>query len=197
MKREEAREKIVCTTQEMIVKNGIRAVRVDEIAQRMGISKRTLYETFADKNELIGVCMERMSVRQRKRISAYRRRRTLSPLQNALRLIYEYIDGICFVNSIFLEDVYRKEHWAQYFAPHKVFWRSELAELLKACQEDGQLLEDIQTQSFANKVFNTLLDMRIEGEERDDLYLFGRTILRGAATKHGVELIDKPVKLRS
>ena len=49
MKRGATKEEIIRITQELITRNGIRAVRVDEIAQTLGISKRTLYEMFADK----------------------------------------------------------------------------------------------------------------------------------------------------
>ncbi len=38
---------------QMFAREGIKAVRMDDIAQRAGVSKRTLYEEFSDKNELI------------------------------------------------------------------------------------------------------------------------------------------------
>ena len=44
MKRGATKEEIIRITRELIARNGIRAVRVDEIAQTLGISKRTLYE---------------------------------------------------------------------------------------------------------------------------------------------------------
>ena len=53
MKRGATKEEIIRITQTLIARNGIRAVRVDEIVQTLGISKRTLYEMFADKDELI------------------------------------------------------------------------------------------------------------------------------------------------
>ena len=52
MKRGATKEEIIRITQALIARNGIRAVRVDEIAQTLGISKRTLYEMFADKDDL-------------------------------------------------------------------------------------------------------------------------------------------------
>lgn len=64
MKRGATREEIIRTTQEFIARNGIRAVRVDEIAQTLGISKRTLYEMFTDKNDLISACLDAMSRQQ-------------------------------------------------------------------------------------------------------------------------------------
>ena len=44
MKRRVTREDIIRTTRDLIIRAGIRAVRVDEIAQKLEISKRTLYE---------------------------------------------------------------------------------------------------------------------------------------------------------
>ena len=61
MKRGVTKEEIIHATQELIARNGIRAVRVDEIAQTLGISKRTLYEMFTDKNDLVSACLDAMS----------------------------------------------------------------------------------------------------------------------------------------
>ena len=61
MKRGVTKEEIIHATQELIARNGIRAVRVDEIAQTLGISKRTLYEMFTDKNDLVSACLEASS----------------------------------------------------------------------------------------------------------------------------------------
>ena len=47
MKRRVTREDIIRTTRDLIIRDGIRAVRVDEIAQKLEISKRTLYELFS------------------------------------------------------------------------------------------------------------------------------------------------------
>ena len=76
MKRGATKEEIIRITQALIARNGIRAVRVDEIAQTLGISKRTLYEMFADKDDLINACLDAMSSQQRARIATYRKRRS-------------------------------------------------------------------------------------------------------------------------
>ena len=89
MKRGVTKEEIIHATQELIARNGIRAVRVDEIAQTLGISKRTLYEMFTDKNDLVSACLDAMSHQQRERIVACRKRRGGNPLQKVLRLTNE------------------------------------------------------------------------------------------------------------
>ena len=47
------KEIIVEKASQMFVNQGIKAVRMDDIAQELSISKRTLYELFGDKEELI------------------------------------------------------------------------------------------------------------------------------------------------
>lgn len=164
MKRGATKEEIIRTTQEFITRNGIRAVRVDEIAQTLGISKRTLYEMFNDKNDLIGACLDAMSQQQQERIAACRRRRSGNPLQKTIRLMNEYIENLYQVDKSFLTDLRRKQ---------------EL------------LLPEIDAPAFANQLLVTLLDLRLNGTSREEVSLFCRTILRGAATRQGIELIDR------
>ena len=70
MKRRVTREDIIRTTRDLIIRDGIRAVRVDEIAQKLEISKRTLYELFSDKDTLVGECWDKME-EQEKKIAGY------------------------------------------------------------------------------------------------------------------------------
>ena len=52
------KEKIVAQAMQIFLKQGIKAVRMDDIAQMMGISKRTLYELFGDKETLLFLAVE-------------------------------------------------------------------------------------------------------------------------------------------
>ena len=47
------KENIIHHASKMFVEQGIKAVRMDDIAQELSVSKRTLYEMFDDKEELI------------------------------------------------------------------------------------------------------------------------------------------------
>ena len=51
--RMELRDRIIVVAFELFQKYGIRSVTMDQISCELGISKRTLYETFKDKNELL------------------------------------------------------------------------------------------------------------------------------------------------
>jgi AcrR family transcriptional regulator len=69
MANEENKEKIVETALQMFNERGCRGVTMDDIAQTLHMSKRTLYETFANKEELLTECLtlvqERTNARHR------------------------------------------------------------------------------------------------------------------------------------
>ena len=195
MKRGATKEEIIRITRELIARNGIRAVRVDEIAQTLGISKRTLYEMFADKNDLVGACLDYMSHQQRERIVACSKRRGGNSLQKVLKLANEYMDNLYTVDPRFLSDIRHKIIFAEHYDEHREFWRNELAAHLRgrleASRDEELLLPEIDAPAFADRLMNTLYELRLTGTVREELYLFCRTILRGAATRKGIELIDR------
>ena len=191
MKRGATREEIIRTTQEFIARNGIRAVRVDEIAQTLGISKRTFYEMLADKNDLIGACLDAMQTQQQERIVACRKRRSGNPLQKTVRLMNEYIENLYRVDHSFLSDLRRKVIFAEHYDEQREFWHKELVLHLDNCRKQELLLPEIDATAFADQLIGALFDLRLNGASQEEVSLFCRTILRGAATRQGIELIDR------
>lgn len=58
--RVELRERIIMTATEAFTSKGIKCITMDDIAAALGISKRTLYEVFADKESLLKECILKM-----------------------------------------------------------------------------------------------------------------------------------------
>lgn len=66
--RDEARRQAVEVALAAFHAQGIRPVTMDEIAHSLTMSKRTLYQLFADKEELLIACMEEVDRRHRLRL---------------------------------------------------------------------------------------------------------------------------------
>ena len=49
----EQQERIVVKAHELFMRYGIRSISMDEIATHLGISKKTIYQFFADKDALV------------------------------------------------------------------------------------------------------------------------------------------------
>ena len=90
----------------------IRAVRVDEIAQKLEISKRTLYELFSDKDTLVEQCWDKIREEQEKKIAGYLFYQPGSALEQARNLIQEYIAAVCMISCISLQELQQKVSYA-------------------------------------------------------------------------------------
>jgi AcrR family transcriptional regulator len=53
LKKMEPKERIAVKAEELFMQFGIRSVSMDDIANNLGMSKKTLYQYFADKDELV------------------------------------------------------------------------------------------------------------------------------------------------
>lgn len=54
----EAKERILAKSQELFNRYGIRSVSMDDIAAQLGMSKKTLYQYYVDKDELVNAAFE-------------------------------------------------------------------------------------------------------------------------------------------
>jgi len=52
------KEQMIDQASELFFKNGIRSVTMNDVAEALGISKRTLYECFPNKEALLGQCID-------------------------------------------------------------------------------------------------------------------------------------------
>jgi TetR/AcrR family transcriptional regulator, cholesterol catabolism regulator len=57
----EAKERVIAKSIDLFTKSGIRLVTMDQIASAVGMSKRTIYELFKDKDKLLFQCIETMN----------------------------------------------------------------------------------------------------------------------------------------
>jgi TetR/AcrR family transcriptional regulator, cholesterol catabolism regulator len=59
LKQMEPKERIALKAEELFMQYGIRSVSMDDIANHLGMSKKTLYQYFADKDELVEAVVDR------------------------------------------------------------------------------------------------------------------------------------------
>lgn len=62
------KERIIAESTAMFTTHGLKSVRMDDIANTLGISKRTIYELFGDKENLIELCIRHFYSERNKHI---------------------------------------------------------------------------------------------------------------------------------
>ena len=68
MEREELRNRIIDIATHAFHSRGIKNVTMDDIAHELTISKRTLYQVFADKEELLLVCIQNETEKENRKM---------------------------------------------------------------------------------------------------------------------------------
>jgi AcrR family transcriptional regulator len=81
------REKIISEAAALFRTYGIRAVTMDMLANRMGISKRTIYEIFKDKDELLQGVLEWMVVMRQEMTS-----QVFRESENVIEAVFRIMD---------------------------------------------------------------------------------------------------------
>lgn len=83
----DAKERILQKAHELFNRYGIRSVSMDEIAAQVGMSKKTLYQYFADKDELVSAVFSRIMTHNKEQCIADR-----SIAENALQEVFLAFD---------------------------------------------------------------------------------------------------------
>lgn len=191
MKRRVRKEDVIRTTWQLITRHGIRAVRVDEIAQCLGMSKRTLYELFPDKTNLIAACLEQTSSQQKEKIAQLREEYSGDPLQKLFRIIGKYLGDIYLVDCEFLSDMKEKSDFTEAYNNDGRFWREEIGSAVQSAIDSGNLLADVNPTALTDRLLSSLFESRLRGVSRREQQQFCRAILRGCATRQGIDRLHE------
>src|SRR2546429_8803102 len=69
LQRQSARERLLAAADQLFYAEGVHVVGVDRIAERAGVTKATLYNTFGSKEELVRAYLEEHMRRRQERIA--------------------------------------------------------------------------------------------------------------------------------
>jgi TetR/AcrR family transcriptional regulator, cholesterol catabolism regulator len=197
-------ETVMMKSYELFKRYGIRSVTMDEIAVQCGMSKKTVYQAFADKDSLIGAIMDfHIKHAETNCISAkLESENAIHEIFLSLDWVHKMFDG---VNPALLFDL-RKYHSSVYMRleDHK---RKFLYDIFKKNFErgieEGVYREDIKIDIMVPLRIHTMtlvFDHDLFPTSKYTLYDIDKEItlhgLYGMATTKGIKLIEKYIKQR-
>jgi AcrR family transcriptional regulator len=115
----EVRERILEKAEEMFLHYGIRSVSMDDIATQLSISKKTIYQSFADKDELVdAVIVKEIHERQQECICCNQEAR--DAIHEIFMMMAKILEQFRHMNPVVMYDL-EKFHYNSYqkFMQHK------------------------------------------------------------------------------
>lgn len=191
------RENIVITSQTLFLDKGIKSVSMDDIAKELGISKRTLYENFSSKEELLSECLTNMNACKKRQVEEF-----AATGADIIGIIIfsarQMVENMKNVSPLFLQDIslYHFRLANELFNKHKQERSDKLVAFLQKGQEEGYILKDVNLKLIADlissnqKVFMQLVTQK--SYSFDEVFAHSMLcFIRGMATPKGIARLDE------
>lgn len=182
----------------MFLHYGIKAITMDMIAARLGISKRTLYENFKDKTELLLACLEKAEADRDERLGIYytQRKNVIELLLNVHEDILRFMRNASPAYFIDMERYYPKVY--NRYAHEKEMHKQAIVDLLREGIGEGMIRSDINIEVVAALLTLQLELLKNADEIFQSKYTFTeifetifKSFIRGIATPEGVRYTDE------
>lgn len=180
-------------------RQGIRSVTMDEIAAHAGISKRTLYEQFEDKEQLLIGCLTQHWERERQSLQAYACAGNHNVLELILFSFNQKLASCCNTSPEFTRDLVRYRKVMEAVRLYNKTSSREFIAALKIGVAQGLMREDIRFELFEEFLaaqlrffYEEALWQKYTPQEVFRLILL--VWLRGIATEEGGRIIDTFLK---
>lgn len=192
----EIKERIIAKAGDLFFQYGVKSVSMDELAFSLGISKRTIYENFKDKNEILLSLLMNMRDKRNKVIDSL-----ISQTSNVVEIFIKIIEiqqSSPNCNAKFFEDIRKYYPHVNEFIEKDVDKNKELlVEFLQNGIKQGYIREDLNVEVTAFLVDQTrYIFIRATSLEKppftftDLFYTMMINFVRGILTEKGIKIID-------
>jgi AcrR family transcriptional regulator len=143
-------ERIIQGSEELFLRAGIKSITMDDIAKHIGMSKKTIYQFFKDKNELVTTLVKKKLKDDENQINDI-----ISKSENVIEEMINMMkcseDVFSRINPIVMHDMqkYHPEAWAEFQKFKAEILISTLEELLTKGMKQGYIRTDIDVRIIA------------------------------------------------
>lgn len=194
--RNELKERILEYSEKEFYANGVRQVKMDNIANYLSISKRTLYEIYPTKEDLLLECLKKHDKRYESRVEQYIEESNPNAIEIIIFSYKMKLEHFLQLNPLFLEELCKYKRVISYFDARDKERDTNFEWLFNRGVEEGFFRKDLNPRIISN-MFTISLKEAIDNELYKEFgmeYLFRDivfTLIRGICTIKGIEAIDQ------
>ena len=189
------RDKIVDVAMVLFLKRGVRLVRMDDVAHEMGISKRTIYELYEKKEDLLYEVVVK-HFNQRQTVMADVVTRCKDVMEILLEVYHRKVADFKNTNPLFFSEMIRYPQLQKFLTEQNLVMRQHSLDFYHRGVKEGYFRADVNY-DMASLLFDVMGEYIMEKE----LYrqysieeIFKNIVfvsLRGMCTEQGIQAIDR------
>ncbi|MCI1719684.1 MAG: TetR/AcrR family transcriptional regulator [Bacteroidales bacterium] len=188
------KEQIMETAFDVFAERGIKGVSMDEIVKTLKISKKTLYDYFSNKEDLVLQSCQFKLNGLKKRLDYIS-----TSLDNSLEVIvFGALEGFKFFHvsgENFKRDAYGDPELQKLFSSTKEELDKRGMRIIKRGVEEGMIEKeqnfDVLVSLFRQQLLDAKADHKMPGTPEKICFDFITTVLRGICTDKGKKVIDE------
>ncbi len=195
----EIRARIIKGAGRLFYSRGIKRVTMDDVANEVGMSKRTIYEIFRDKTEILRASVDFLTDENRHNVDAMFKE-SMNVMEVIIKILRYGLESIDVVTPMFLEDMQKlyPHVWEETIKKGRESAQNQLQELLDRGKKEGLVRSQINTR-LVSRIFYEQLNL-IHSNEAFPVEEFPRKELfenmflnfaRGISTREGVDVLDR------
>jgi len=193
-------DRIIDETYKLLTTKSCKLITMDEIANNLGISKRTLYENFKDKSTLLEDCLSNNFEQANEKVKKITENSENSLISFMLmtQMAHKSIANIGYDN---INDIkkYYPQIYTNVFLKHVDFHKKNTYQLIQKAIKEGLIIKKVDVDFLQNmlRVFlfycskNEYISLNpdFNASKLFNIHLF--IAMRGISTIKGIEIIDK------
>jgi TetR/AcrR family transcriptional regulator, cholesterol catabolism regulator len=149
MEEFDTRDKILKSSEELFMKYGVRSISMDDIARHLSVSKKTLYQHFADKEDLV-VAVSKSHLESERKVYESLRDSSSNSIEHLAKISVCMKQEMEELNPSMLFDIqkFHPKAWTVWSNFKKEVVR-EIVNNLKRGIEEGYVREEVNPEIFA------------------------------------------------
>lgn len=184
----------------LFMQKSCKDILVDEVAYNIGISKRTMYENFSSKSEIIRETLKYYLLSEHKKMELLASQED-NPLKKILKITHSFIKNAALISMSRFDDLKKQypEIAKELLEIQEQFLNTVIRKMVIDAQKEGYIFEELTTEILFALLLGGKNDPRqstikFMGVEINAIQFFMThffTILRGVSTQKGVESCDE------
>jgi len=195
--RAAVRKKVISVANDEFTRQGVSAVKMDDIASTLSISKRTLYEIFGNKEDLLLACMMEWMDKEEER-----RNKAICSSKNVIEQFLDFyhakLKEMSKASPMLYTDIVKYPKVMAYMEKVRKRSLDKDYEFFKRGVEEGLFRSDVNymlVMQFAQAIVDYLLSHAVPKKATVE-EIFRNVVLvtiRGLCTSKGISLLDKGI----
>lgn len=193
--RQELKERILITAIDLFHKRGIRCVKMDDIANELKISKRTLYEIYSNKEELLFEVVRHDKQREKRRLDEIAKT-GLNVINIIIEICRFRIEEFSQINPLFFEEIHKYPELLAYVRRLHDERETDAHAFIQRGIDEGLFLPDVNyeivrtlTVASQQAIMNQYLYKKYDVKEL--AYVGILFFIRAYCTLKGVKMLDE------